>query len=298
MRAATIAIIMGAQFIAAPGAARERLLTSTDEWRLQEQEEYCSLTRNFVDPSGNGVRLQLQSFGPATTFKVTMVGEGLPLRDRRRGVATFKVRFKPDPNWREVYGTTGFVGEVDALTFSTDLATAHQAEQRQRALEAEDGIDEGWSDIMAARAAEFDQLALAYRSRDDTVLQLGTMAQPIAQLRGCAQGLLGKWGYDPATYGGLRRTPRLMNGLEVADSVVRAMLDAKVGHNDAIHIRMDVDEKGMAARCIVQQPRRGSEIEALICKTVRETAQFEPAIGAGGEPVRGLYVTAIVFRVR
>ena len=116
-----------------PGLARERLLSPTDEWRTELHAENCSFSRNFIDGQGDAIRFSLEAFGTGDSLRLILVGEGLPLRDLRRGVARFRYRFKPDTGWRDGYGTTGYVNGVDALTFQIDLASSEEIQRRNRA---------------------------------------------------------------------------------------------------------------------------------------------------------------------
>lgn len=296
MRTAAILFAVAVQLVAVPVAARERLLAPTDEWRLQPADENCRLVRNFADAEGKGVRLQLQSFGPVEGFKITMVGDGLPLSSGRRGVAPFKYRFKPDPKWRETYGTTGYVDGADALTFRGDFATSAEFERRR---DVDNGdIPELWAPYMRARALEVDALALVYRRSTDMVLQLGSMAEPFAQLNECAQELVGKWGYDPAQQASLRSPPQLLNVPRISEALLGALRQGGLGHNDTIQFRIDIDERGGQTGCTVQHPRRGSEVEALVCDTLRATGQFEPALDANGVPVAAPYISTVMFGFR
>lgn len=110
MRKLISLLAVGATLSAAPAGARERVFEPNGDWQLRSAAEFCAVTRDFTDPTGSNIRLQLQSFGPAQSFKVTMVGGGLPLREgRQRGVAQLQFRFEPDPDWRQAPGMTGTV---------------------------------------------------------------------------------------------------------------------------------------------------------------------------------------------
>jgi hypothetical protein len=240
----------------------------------------------------------LQSFGLGHGLKLTMVGEGLPLRDLPRGVARFKYRFKPDPDWRAGYGTTGYVNGADALTFEADLATSAEVTRWGKA-EEQTGDRQRRDEYYLTRSGEVNQLALAYPARDDTVLQLGTMSEPLLQMRECVDTIVRRqWGYDPVALESLGARPKLLNSEQMGSRFLQAMQRQRLGHNDAIHFRMDVDETGTASGCVVQHPRRGSEVEALICKALLESAEFQPAIDSSGVPVRAPYVSMVLFGIR
>jgi hypothetical protein len=269
-------------------------LAPTDDWRVQNVDESCVLTRNFRDPSGEAVQLQLQSFGPSQNFKITMVGEGLPLRDSTRGVARIRYRFNPDPDWREGPGATGYIGGVDMLTFDGNVSTNAEFKREKQAAEA-DGDGTAWFRYDEARAAEVERLSLAYRAHDDTVLQIGSMSEPLAQIQDCARTLVRQWGYEPAVLEGLRIGPRLLNVQEMGITFLRAMERGHLRQSAPIHFRMDIDESGIASGCVVQHPNRGSAVGALICQALSEAGRFQPALDSSGDPVRAPYVSVTVF---
>ena len=298
MRTIAVLVMTAVQLASSPATARERLFVPTDDWSVHAAGEHCRLTRNFADARAERIRLQLQTFGLMQGFKITMVGDGLPLTSERRGVANFKYRFKPDPDWQESMGATGYVDGVDALTFQGHLATKAETERRSRG-EEEDRTAQAWAPYIAARAGEVDALALSYhRTRDDIVLQLGNMAEPHRNLQECARGLLRNWGYDPDDYAKLRSGPKLLNLEKIPEALLVAMRRNGLGHNDSIQFRIDVDERGTQSGCTILHPRRGSEVETLICDTLKETAQFEAAVGESGFAVRAPFISSVVFGVR
>lgn len=278
-----------------PAQAGERLLAPVDDWRVEAMDESCALIRNFKGPNGDKLRLQMLQFGLAEEFRIVMIGEALPLRGGKRGVAQFRFRFKPDRQWRKAFGTTGYVNGVDALVFAADLATSAEAKRLSR----DDGRDAMVEDLERgrdpARAAEVEEFALAYPARDDTVLQIGSMAQPLMQLRKCNSDRLRKLGYDPARIAGFQKWPSLANGKETVGAILRRMLRGKLGHNEPIFLRMDIDEQGRAIGCKIQHPDRGTEVEEAICHTLRDVARFEPAADQAGNPVAAPYFTSVIF---
>src|SRR5690606_33499854 len=137
-----------------------------------------------------------------------------------------------------------------------------------------------------------------HRTRDDIVLQLGNMAEPHRNLQECARGLLRNWGYDPEEHAKLRSGPRLLNLEKIPEALLGAMRRNGLGHNDSIQFRIDVDERGTQTGCTIQHPRRGSEVETLICDTLKKTAQCEAAVGEAGSPVREPFISSVVFGFR
>lgn len=287
---------VSATLLAASADARERVFEPSGDWQLRSAAEFCAVTRDFTDATGASIRLQLQSFGPAQSFKVTMVGDGLPLREgRRRGVAQLQFRFEPDPDWRRAPGMTGYRDGADMLTFAGSLHTNSEVQRLSKVAPDE---PEPLFDFDRARAAEIIRLGLAYPSRDDTVLAIGPMIRPLGQIQDCGRTLVQKWGYPSSVLDRVRKAARLSNPKKMIAVLLRDMRRQKLGHNDAIYFRADIDEEGRVANCIIQHPALGSDVEAVVCAAVQETAEFDPALDADGNPVKSLYFSMLAFGVR
>lgn len=282
--------------LAAPASARERPLAPTSDWSLQQNAEDCTLVRTFADREGKTVRLSLQSFGSDSSFRVTMVGDGLPLRDGRRGVARLRYRFTPGSEWRESFGATGYSNGQDALTFAGDLAAQGEADVWRRAVTRGAPVM-AWGDYLRGRAAEIRNLALAYPARDDTVLQVGDMSEPHLHMQTCTHELWRQWGYDPAAIATYRSLPKILNGEQIGAALLRDMQRMGLRQNDQVQFRLDVDERGRATGCVIQHPRRENAVAGLICDVVVSIVRIEPALDAAGAPVRAPLVERVAFGV-
>lgn len=297
LRAMRLVIAMLA-LTASPALARERLLAPIDEWQLTRSEESCVLRRNFRDPSGAQLRLDIETFAPGEAYKFLMVGNALPLRDGlRRGVGIIRYRFKPDREWRQTGAVTGYADGKDALSFQSDLST--QAETTRRLRLVEKGLPIGLPLYQPdlARAAQVVQFALAYPARDDMVLQLGSMSDPLMQLHGCTRELVADWGYDPVALEAHSGPPVLQNGEEIGTQIGREMRIGSLGQNQAVNFRLDIDREGRVSGCTVQAPRRDNAVEALICRILSEKAVVTPALDGSGNPVAAPLVSRVAFMV-
>lgn len=287
-----------AVLLAAPAIARERLLTPSDDWQIVQSDQSCTLSRNFSDPNGAPLRLDIEAFQPGSPYKILMVGDALPLRDGvRRGVGNMKYRFKPDPKWREAAVATGYLDGEDALSFQTDIATQAETTRLRRLSERSEPTGMPPYSHDTVRAAQISHLSLAYPARDDTVLQLGQMSEPLLRLSDCAWEVFRSWGYDRAELERLASLPQVQNGAEIGSEILREMFARKLGHNAGIHFRLDVAEDGSVTECSIQAPRRESDVEALICRILSEKSVILPARDAAGKPVRAPLISRVVFGV-
>lgn len=294
----TIWLLAVAVLLPAPLQARERLLSPTDDWQLTRSAESCLLQRNFKDASGASLRLDIEAFHPGETYRFLLVGDALPLRDGlRRGVGVIKYRFKPDRGWREAGAVTGYVEGMDALSFQSNIATEAEMARRASLLEAGEAFALSY-EPEAVRAAQVVQFALAYPSRDDTVLQLDSMSAPLAQVQSCAGQLMSDWGYDPAVLGRQRTAPVLQNAQDIGLQIQRAMRDASLGQNQPINFRLHIDRDGKVKGCAIQSPRRENAIEALVCDILTAQSVVIPARDVDGNPLAAPLFSRVAFAPR
>lgn len=292
-----LSILAGlAVILSAPAAARERLLAPTDEWQIIRGEQSCTARRNFADPSGAPLRLDIEAFQPGQSYKFLMVGDALPLRDGlRRGVGFIRYRFKPDRDWRDAYGVTGYAEGEDTLSFVSDLATEAEAARLAELAAQRQPLGLPPYQFNRSRAAEVDQLALAYRSRDDTVLQLGPLSQPLGELHACTRELLSEWGYNPAALESQSSPPVLQDNERINQELSSGMRAGSIGQNRPVHVRLDVDATGKVTRCTIQAPRSDSPTEKAICLLFAGDTMVTPARDAAGQPMAAPLFTRIVF---
>lgn len=280
-------------------SAKERPLLPTDAWVLDTRDESCLVTRNFADPDGKPLQVQIEAFGPGSRYKFTMLGEGLPLRDgRRRGVATIRYRFKPDSEWRQAGAATAYRNGTDLLVFLSDLSTEAEFSRRQELFENGQPLDLTPFQFDRQRAATVNAFVLWYPARDDTVVQLGALDSVLGGLHECARGLVRKWGYEPASLDRVGTAPRIQNPRELGQAFAGALkADKTLRRNEAINFRLDVDERGGIAGCTLQFPSQNAALGDLLCLTLRDKAHLSPALDAAGRPMAAPLVSSFSFRI-
>lgn len=295
MKALAIGLAIAVACPVAPASARERLLTPTSDWTLEAGDEKCALIRDFKDPQGLPIKLYLQTYGNLSQFKVWLIGDGVPLRDKQRGLGFIRFRFKPDGEWREGAGMTGFSSGADTMTFPAKWGDAAPLPHEGAGAQVE---RPAWFTFDAVRAAQIEQLAVAFPARDDTVLQIGSLAEQMERLADCTRDLVRKWGYDPEVLSTVGTQPHLMTGEKIAAGVWSSWVKGQLGRSDAIQLRIDVDETGAPSGCVVQHPVSNKEVAERACTLVLKEARFAPATTDQGKPVRAPFVTALSFGVR
>lgn len=272
-----------------PGFAQQSLdLAPSADWALREEPESCLIVRQF----GNGddrVAFRLEAFNRAGGYLASLWGEPLPHRDS--GALEFETRFNPDS---EGLPTTGVLSKTSAgpmVSFRTSLERTAQVEARMQEEPAPAGPDE-------VREAEVHELVITFSRGKPLRLLLGSMGEPLARLRRCAEQLPGKWGLDPAVQLSLSRGPvPLDQGRWLAPGTYPFDL-LRAYRSAIVQIRLMVDSEGKATTCAIQSPRTRSNAGTIACREIMKAAKFEPALDASGRPTASYYSTSIMYRTK
>jgi hypothetical protein len=267
-------------------------IEASSSWTLEGSEERCSLLRNF----GSGddqVQLQIDSFGRADKFTVTLVGRPVPrpmnLRDELR------YGFDADAAQRQRVGSThGRSGQASWVKFDTNFRPGPPVVD-----ESDRPISEGF-----ARSAEASQpdtafeqqvrsLSVQFDRNSHIELALGSMAQPLAALRACLGELHQHWGLDPAQQQTVSRFP-------IPDpSAVRAIMAdypdvmQSQGMNAYIPVRVMVGADGQPGACAAQIPDVEGDFVSAICRAM--TSRFTPAVDVTGKTMPSFFQVHVLY---
>ena len=275
------AAAMALQATPAAAADEPRVFAPSGQWAVSSDGESCVIARQFGD-----ITFGLQAFSPGPTSYNTIL-RGKPLPQRDPGALEFEFRFNPDT---KAIPTTGVLsgGETPRLTFSASLDSSSVVEARQNGARYPTTID-------SDREAAVDEFVIAFSRGRPLLLQLGSMAAPLVQLRECTAILPEKWGLDPAVQRSLSRPPAPIKiGTWLGPGsypweYLRNALSVRV------HLRLMTDERGAVSQCIVQSPRGENVAGAVACRELVKTARFEPALDADGNPTPGYFTTSIFY---
>lgn len=279
------AAVLGLQTLPAEAADEPRVFAPSGQWNVSSDGESCLIVRQFGG-AGDGIAFALQAFSPgATSYNAILRGDPLPQRDS--GALDMSFRFGPDT---EMIPTTGVLGggTTPRLTFSASLDSASKLEARRNGEQLPAMID-------SVREAAVDEFVIAFSRGRPLLLQLGSMATPLGQLRECTATLPEKWGLDPAVQRSLSRPPVPIDiGTWLGPGsypweYLRNALSVRV------FIRLMTDERGGVSECNVQSPRGNNIAGAVACREIVKTARFEPALDTGGNAVPGYFTTMIFY---
>lgn len=218
-----------------------QVLEPSSNWTLHLDPEQCALLRDF-GPADNRLRLQIESYGSATEFRILLSGKPLP----RSRAATGQVRygFPNDAVERRetgsLVGTTGpdvaalsFSGNVRPFDPSFDYASLSTAEQLENSARPAAPVPEF--------EREIDRMMVAIDGRARLELHLGKMEKPLQAIRKCLADLQRSWGLDPDQQGRLSRypVPRVSSVRRVQRSYPPSML--LQGTSAFVPVRIMVD---------------------------------------------------------
>ena len=279
------AITLALYALPATAADPPLTLAPTDEWSVSRDGESCLVAREFGSER-NGVTFALQAFSPeATSYNAIVLGNALPNRDP--GALEFEVRFGPDTVALPLLGVLGG-SRVPRLAFSTTLEPADVLVARRNGEALPPALD-------AAREAAVNELELTFSRGRPLLLQLGSMVEPLRQLRECTATLPERWGLDPAVQRTLSRAPVPIDIASWLGPGSYPLAYLRNAMSVRVFVRLMIDETGAVSECVAQSPRGENVAGTVVCRELVKNARFEPALDAEGNPVPGYHTTLIFF---
>lgn len=264
----------------------------TSFWTLEGSEERCSLLRNFG--SGNDqVQLQIDSFGRADQFTVTLVGRPVPRPMNLREHLRYGFDADAAPRQR-VPSTHGRSGQASWVKFDTGFRPDHSV------VDGSDrSIEGGFARSAEAFPPDTDfegrvrSLSVRFDRNSHVDLALGNMAQPLGALRACLGELHQHWGLDPAEQKTVSRFP-------IPDpSTVRAVMAdypdvmESQGMNAYIPVRVMVGADGQPGACAAQIPDVEGDFTSAICGAM--TRRFTPAVDVSGRAIPSFFQVHVLY---
>ena len=271
MRTLTISLVALLLSCTTPAlAAREKaplVLQPSSDWSLRATDERCRLTRTFGD-GANKTLVRIDRFEPGRTHIMLIAGP--PIAEVN--MMDVSLAFGP-------YGRSGVdrlsgvsVGNYKPGFQSSDIIMSDQ-----------DGADISWVDVVS-------------RARRTIRLELGPMADPLADLTTCSDALAARWGFDPVEQKTLASSADPVSSpaewLDAGD-YPRDLL--KQGAQGIVRFRLDVDATGAATACHVQEATDPPGFAEAVCAALMKHAKFTPARSADGKPVRSYYANTVRF---
>jgi TonB family protein len=273
--------------LATPARAEVVEIAPSSPWNVDFGETRCRLARFFGEGEDRHL-LFFEQYWPGERFGMTVAG---PSFKRYRSGQRTDLRFFEAQQPFETKPFTGTVGQYgDGVIYSTTaLEKFERSGDNQEAAPAR--LPELDKDL--GRQVEFVSL----RQRGDEVrLLTGPLDEAFAVLDNCALDLVGTWGLDVAQHRTATRLPRWIN----KDAVVRRIVAVyprealNSGEQGIMRMRVIVSPEGTVEDCTIIKATDTERLESPACRAMMD-ARFEPALDAGGKPMRSYFAESIVY---
>jgi hypothetical protein len=287
----TMLALAGFSVWACPALAADepRALEPAGDWIVDGGDESCALRRAFGSDEERAT-FRLQTFQPGSGRYLAQLW-GKPLPDRRDGAIEFERSFEPDSKALATGGILSTTQGGHMVTFPTSLARTAEIEAATGDSPSPFGPDE-------AREAEVNAFVIKFSRGKPLRLHLGSMAEPIARLRRCAEELPAKWGLDPASQARLSRHPvpiDMGKWLGAGTYPFNLLMSYR---SAIVQVRLMVDAQGAPTDCKIQSPPGNPGAGVIACREILKAARFEPALDAQGAPVPSYYSVAIIYQTK
>ena len=266
-------------------------------WSVDYGEQSCGARRTF-GTDDHKIYLELRQYAPGGEFVTTLASDDFRRRSRANRMA---VTYLPDTEPARdldpiLIDTEGF-GE--GLMFNTTLLNA---DQRARLVALGEGADPSQvvnAEIMDAREAAVEGIALDGLFTEDVVLDTGSLKPVMSVMRDCLDGLVTYWGFDPEQQRNLSEPVKPRGIEEWARELQRRYPGTQLrkGAQAYVRVRMNVDAAGGPTACAVQSDFNDTTFNTLACNLLMEHARFEPARDAQGNAVASFWTTAIRYKI-
>lgn len=278
---------LAALALAVPGAATAQegapeALPFTRKWEARYDRDSCGLSAQFGE-GDSAVVASFTRYQPGDQFDLTLIGKRL--RFVKPAIeADIDFGIKIDSKREVMVGTKG---ATPAVFFSSIRIDGVKSKGPPASLpEVTRAMEKGVAGVT---------VSLDGGKPFRLVLAKG-LGNPMVALRVCTDDLVQSWGYDPAVQTALSRrvTPANPPGSWITndDYPITAIRN---GANGLIQFRLDVDPEGKIAACHILARTSPDEFADLTCRLITKRARFEPALDAGGKPVRSYFVNTAHF---
>ena len=256
-----------------PVAAKDKaplVLAPSSDWSLRATDERCRLTRTFGQ-GADKMLVRIDRFEPGRTH--IMLIAGAPIAEVNMMYVSFA--FGPD-------GRSGIehLSGVSVGSYKPGLQTSDIV------MSDKDGANVSWVEIVS-------------RARRTIRLELGPMANPLADLTRCSDALAARWGFDPIEQQNLASSVEPVTSpaewLDAGD-YPRELL--KQGAQGIVRFRLDVDATGAATACHVQESTDPPGFGEAVCAALMKHARFTAARSVAGQAVASYYASTVRFDAR
>lgn len=272
--------------------AGEMVLEPASAWNATYDERRCRLSRMFAG-EGQQHALVFEQTAPEARFNMSVAGPGLA---EVNGGLTLRLAFGPDGATSDQAIVKEPNPEFGAVVFLKDIALNPDALAAAGASEGV-GFSVATTSIDTADAEPLRQITLA-QGRQTFVFRTGPLAAPFGVLNDCTAHILSTWGLDPEAHRTAQRRTRMLDVQKVARGIqerypLRSRMESRGG---VVGVAVLVDGQGNPTECRITNDSGDSNLNAVAFEGLMR-ARFDPALDAGGKPIRSYWMTRITYRI-
>lgn len=285
MRKITIAGTVAVSMLSLPAPAAAQTFAPSGPWEISANEDSCFLKREF-SAGEYALALELQRYSPGD-YRAVVASKGLvPTKATK-----IKYRLNEDSAWREdvTKYNLRFKDDSKVIFFPWALLVpqVHSGMSSPEIANFFETVD--LRSLEKAAGAEIKTLTVDGAYKEPITLRLGSMAAPVDALNDCFDDLLTIWGIDAAGQETLTRMARPTEATEdkIFDPIGYLVKSAKPSD---LTVRLIISASGEIESCHFDKFKEPPEAIASFCREYRRKIDFEPALDANGDAVRGYYV--------
>lgn len=269
-------------FAAVPGEKPVETLKRTEKWVADYDRDGCHLVAAFGEGEGR-VLARFSRYEPTDRFDFSLYGDRYKTSDAY-------VHGKIDFGLGKASAVDGFhgdTGNMPAMFLQSTRLDGWEGKSRKDEAPA----------VTPEQEARVTGVTVDLEGWRALHLEFGSLAKPMALLRDCTATLVKSWGYDPVQQATAQRraTPASapQSWLNPDDYPSGALSG---GHNGIVQFRVDVDERGGITGCHVLARSSPDDFADRTCRMISRRARFEPALDAGGKPMRSYFVSKVNWK--
>ena len=268
------------------------VLAPAGPWAMDYAEDSCRLARKFGS-GDSSVFFYMERFAPSSGQFVLVAGKPLSkLRTRTVGL-----RFQPGGPTADRLLFWGSHGQFEPALLAPSVALVTEPEGKDEDAEVE-APGPFVSRVPPEREQEIDAFEVVASKKPALRLALGPMGAAFEALRKCTEELVTHWGLDVEAHRHLTRapTPKGNPGHWVSNDDYPTEAIHK-GAQGVIPFRLIVGTDGVPTDCHLQRPTEPAEFNDVVCRILLKRARFEPALDAGGQPIKSYWSSTFNFMI-
>lgn len=256
------------------------VLTPTSSWNLNYADTKCQLSRLFGDDDDQHILIFEQS-APQGWVGLILAGDKIK-RFQNSSRLYIGLEGNEPMERRERYGSGDFADFGPAVVF----ASVAISEPR----------NPGVLGLELIETASINRVVLRKGSRVLS-FETGNMAEPFQAMNQCTTDLLASWGLSPEAHKVFYR-PRWKNEAEIVRRIGNRYPKSALrdGEQAFFRMRVIVEPDGSVSDCVLEETTAADQLNSPACSEMMK-AEFEPARGGDGKPIRSYYATSVSYMI-